>query len=402
MWNCIKATRRRNRCVAFVILVSLSVLIIYACHTRTVRKVRWETVYDIDEGLASPTTACQQHFLGYGHRMVLLKYARFKGNETFAIPCEDRIPKYTFLYDEESPLGTWLSWLQTYPPNKKPSSGVSLELTPTFVFKRIEAHNLYHTMCEWFNVFMISKLFNEDPHTVDILFLDDRPTSPLDGTWEVLFGHVIRYKEVPLDTTYETLIWSVVGYNSPLNYHNLYSVPYIEEFHNFVLDAYHVQRGRALDCKSLHVTVIWRRDYMTHPERKNLTNGLVHRKFQNEDEILKTLASVFVNDVIKTIILEQIPMKQQLDLISETDVLIGMHGAGMAHAMFLHKHAVVLEFFPNYWGFLRHFKMFSKWRGVKYVGWQNTDPSNEYADFYTKIPEHVVRTNALEARGKIC
>jgi len=402
MWIYVKITRRKHRCFVLSIAVTLVLLIYYVAHKRAMYKPRWETVYDIDDWLTSSVPGCQSHFSGYGHKMVVLKYARFKGNETFEIPCEGHMPKYEFVYDDESPLASWLSRLRSYPISKKPSTDSSVRMAPTFVFKRIEAHNLYHTMCEWFNVFMISKLFNIDPHAAEIVFLDDRPPSPLDGTWDVLFGSVTKYKAVPYDTIYKTLIWSAVGYNSPLNFHNLHSVPYIEEFRKFFLRAYNVQGTRTLDCSRLHVTVIWRRDYMTHPERKNTTNGLVHRKFKNEDEIFKTLSLVFANDKVTSVILEQMSMEEQIAVVEDTDILIGMHGAGMAHAMFLPKHGAVLEFFPNYWGFLRHFKMFSKWRGVKYVGWQNTDPVNEYADFYTKIPIHVVRTKAFEVRGKIC
>jgi len=48
------------------------------------------------------------------------------------------------------------------------------ELTPTFVIQRIEAHNLYHTLCEWFNVYMVSTLQHIDASKVDIVFLDHR------------------------------------------------------------------------------------------------------------------------------------------------------------------------------------------------------------------------------------
>lgn len=401
MWSCGKITRRLKRTYLIFPLLCIPFLILLL-RDRSGKRERLDTVYDLGEWIKTQTVGCQGHFVGYAHQFVWLKNARYEGNETFAIPCDGQIPDYYFLFDEESPLGFWLSRLRKYPVREMTSAGTSSKLTPTFVFKRIEAHNLYHTLCEWYNVFMISKLLKMEPRKVDILFLDDRPESLLDTTWDVLFGHVTRYRAIPQNTLYETLIWSVIGYNSPLNYHHLHKVPYIEEFYTFFLDSYGVPRSRALDCSKIRVTVIWRRDYMTHPERKNLTNGLVHRKFKNEDEILKTLASVFAGDFIRPIIMEQMSMKQQLDVISDTDVLVGMHGAGMTHSLFLPKHAVVLEFFPNYWGFLRHFKMFSKWRGVKYIGWQNLDPRNEYADFYTRIPVDVVKEKAIEARRKIC
>jgi capsular polysaccharide biosynthesis protein len=141
---------------------------------------------------------------------------------------------------------------------------------------------------------------------------------------------------------------------------------------------------------------------MTHPERLKETGGLVHRKFKNEDEILNIVQDLFHGHSINTVILEQMNMKEQINLFSKTDLLIGMHGAGMSHVMFLPQHAAVFETFPNYWGFLKHFKAFSRWRGIKYLGWQNTDPKNEYPDYYTRIPPEVVQSHLEKLKKYLC
>jgi len=151
-------------------------------------------------------------------------------------------------------------------------------VTPTFVIQRIEAHNLYHTLCEWFNVYMVSKLLHLDASKVDIVFFDHRPKSPLDKTWQVLFGTVHFVDKFDFNIVYNTLIWNIIGYNSPLNFHNLRSVPFLEEFRDFFLTPFRLQSKSSFNCNKLNVTIILRRDYMTHPERKELLNSLVHRK----------------------------------------------------------------------------------------------------------------------------
>ncbi|KAH3736710.1 hypothetical protein DPMN_043283 [Dreissena polymorpha] len=233
----------------------------------------------------------------------------------------------------------WMENLMPYPTAHITDQDRSNYVTaPTFVIKRIEAHNLYHTLCEWMNVFLVSKVMKLNASLVDIVWIDDRPPSPLDETWTVLFENVYRYQKDE-NLVYKNLIWNIIGFNSPINFHNLPSAPYFEDFRDFFLKAYGVSDEKRLDCNRLKETVILRKDYMTHPERKELFNGLVHRKFKNEDEIVDNVKSVFTQATVETVILEQMSMLDKLNVMTQTDVLIGMHGAGMSHVMFLPSHA---------------------------------------------------------------
>lgn len=46
----------------------------------------------------------------------------------------------------------------------------------------------------------------------------------------------------------------------------------------------------------------------------------------------------------------ELPLEQQLRVVQETDILVGLHGAGLAHLVFLPEHAVVVEMFPKIGG----------------------------------------------------
>jgi len=174
--------------------------------------------------------------------------------------------------------------------------------------------------------------------------------------------------KIDFNIVYNTLIWNIIGYNSPLNFHNLRSVPFLEEFRDFFLSSFGLQLKRSFDSNKLNVTIILRCDYMTHPERKELFNGLVHRKIQNEEDMVASVQKVFTTARVDTVFLERLTMAEQLGVMTQTDVHLGMHGAGMTHVLFLPKHAVTVEFFPSYWGFLRNFKTIANWRGMKYFG----------------------------------
>ncbi|XP_060584906.1 uncharacterized protein LOC132740878 [Ruditapes philippinarum] len=387
------------------VLLCGSIFIVIFIYILTNRpKYTDKTVIESDKWLKNPTTGCNGYFTGYGHEFVWLRYASVdKTKKTFSIPCENEKPVYDFLFGKEGTiLKEWMNNLQTSKYSDVSKLQKNAVDTAAIAVMRYEAHNLYHTLCEWYNIFVISKLLRLDPKQLHVIFMDDRPRGLMDETWSTLFGNVSRYSDIPSGTVFKNLIWNIIGYESPMNFHNLKILPYAVEFYSFFMKSFGVDQLKTLNCKQLQITIIWRKDYMTHPERLKETGGLVHRKFKNEDEILKIVQELFQGHSINTVILEKMNMKEQINLFSKTDLLIGMHGAGMSHVMFLPQHAAVFETFPNYWGFLKHFKAFSRWRGIKYLGWQNTDPKNEYPDYYTRIPPEVVQSHLEKLKNYLC
>lgn len=63
------------------------------------------------------------------------------------------------------------------------------------------------------------------------------------------------------------------------------------------------------------------------------------------------------------------PFKEQLEVTANTDILIGMHGAGLTHCLFLPDYAVLFELFncddENCYADL------SRLRGVEYMTWED-------------------------------
>ena len=79
-------------------------------------------------------------------------------------------------------------------------------------------------------------------------------------------------------------------------------------------------------------------------------------------------------------------MKEQIEKISTTDVLVGVHGAGMTHVLFLPLHSSVIEVVPSGYDGRIHFQYMSAWRGHHYAkvgasgGENNVHPNeNGYA-----------------------
>ena len=397
---CMSRLWRKQR----LLLLTVAFVLMYIIFKTALSDRVDQTEIDVEQWMMKPYVACGGNFTGFGNEFARLQYAILDQNNVFSLACVGKSPEYSFLFGKEgTPLNGWLNNLKRLQPSELSSRDNTVIETTTVAVMRYEAHNIYHTMTDWYNVFLVSKLLNLDPKKINILFMDDRPAGLMDDTWHALFGKIMRHTDVKPSFVFKDLIWNVLGYESPLNFHRLMRLPFANEFHHFFVSSFGINSLKSLDCSNLTAAVIWRRDYMTHPERKTeVAGGLVHRKFKNEEEILATVKSVLAGHTVKPVVLEEMSMKDQLLLFTKTDILIGMHGAGMAHAMFLPQHAAVFETFPNYWGFLLHFKAFSRWRGLKYLGWQNKDEANEFPDFYTSIPTDIVRSHVQKLKDYLC
>jgi hypothetical protein len=368
---------------------------------------------DVKSWLQTPYFACGINFIGYGDRFAVLRYAHIDVNtRTFSIPCSEDKPGYYFLRSgvkgnimtvktlmKENILNEWMRNLTFYTNYQIKKYELTVINTPTFVVYRVEAHNLYHATCEWYSIFLVSQLLNFDPRDVEVVFMDDRPPNLLDDTWDILFGKISRYNAIHPDNLYKALIWSMYGYESLLNAPSLQKLPYLSEFRDFIFQSFNIHPYQPLNCNRIKVTVILRRDYESHPE---LTNQVVYRKFHNDSEILQIIRSAFQGHEVRGIYLETFTMKEQIQIMSQTDILVGMHGAGLSHILFLPKHAGCFEIFPNYQEDFIFFKAFSRWRGTKYIQWKNTNSSNEFPHYRTKVPAHVLISNLNVLKQSIC
>lgn len=57
----------------------------------------------------------------------------------------------------------------------------------TVALTRDEYANLYHSVSDWYNVFLLTQFFNVSSQLPHVLFVDAHPAGPLDSAWNVLF-----------------------------------------------------------------------------------------------------------------------------------------------------------------------------------------------------------------------
>eukprot|EP01084_Bolivina_argentea_P073732 133788_1 len=101
--------------------------------------------------------------------------------------------------------------------------------------------------------------------------------------------------------------------------------------------------------------------------------GKASRKFidnkQIENIIKDIVNNMNENDIefnIRNIAWSDYTFKQQLQIASSTDILIGVHGAGLSHVLFLPPKSGLIEITPIGFDGEPHFKAFALWNGHKY------------------------------------
>lgn len=270
----------------------------------------------------------------------------------------------------------------------------------TILVVRYEYANLYHTMTDWYNAFLLMEFFNKTQTETNILIVDGHPLGALDSVWSVLFNSSRRISGQSMRTKYSQIVWNTLGYNSLMMDHYAPNIPLIEEFRTFFLSSFRIAETRTLDCDRISILFIWRRDYVAHPRNPS---GSISRKIQNEEELVITLRQNFPTFTVKGIQIDLFEMDQQLKFVTETDILIGMHGAGLTHTMFLPKHAGMIELLPTYWSAANeHFHAIARWRHIHYRQWTNTNPDNEAPNHFTKIPPEVLNSMVLDMVKVVC
>lgn len=89
----------------------------------------------------------------------------------------------------------------------------------------------------------------------------------------------------------------------------------------------------------------------------------------NEEELIKRILSNSQYDVKKVVYDRNIKFVDQIEITRNTDVFIGIHGAGLTHLLFLPKWATLFEL--HNCGDPNCYKDLARLRGVNYITWED-------------------------------
>ncbi|KAL4233119.1 hypothetical protein ACF0H5_007804 [Mactra antiquata] len=273
----------------------------------------------------------------------------------------------------------------------------------TIAIRRQDYANLHNWVRNIYNTFLIMMHFNIQPANISVIFMDGHPFSALDNAWTVIYDKPQRVGRLTQPVNVKNFILGFEENEGPVSHWENLEVPFLEEFRSFVLSRFELPSKATLDCERPKITIIFRRNAVYHP--RNI-EGKVGRKIFNEADLVNALMKTFPRACVNAVLMETLPMKSQLNIISQTDILIGMHGAGMSHSIFLPQHAAILELFEL--GFKKSrpwnvcFHSIATWRNISYDSWENFDTSRAMPHSYTIVPVDVLVNKTQNLLQDIC
>ncbi len=169
---------------------------------------------------------------------------------------------------------------------------------------------------------------------------------------------------------YKKLIWSPPQSESELDIKQSRKLTpsHLIDFRQDILREFdvHSEINEKINCRNISIFFLLRHNYIAHA--RNPT-GQIQRQLINENQILEELKIKFQN--FSSIHLdfnhfEQLSIQQQLTIITQTDLFIGMHGAGLTHVLFMKSNRILIELTTILWQSRKHFEYMASMNQINY------------------------------------
>lgn len=302
-----------------------------------------------------------------GHKPPLgEQYLSFDRGSLFSPTCE-RTSKYRgqlMMPHHSLQMG---SFLHAADGVVSPAAGTyTVEEVPTYLLARDEdCENSFHSTADFMNMFLVMSVLDVDPQRQRVVLFDKHldgpyleliqkafsPSHPVGRHQQfnrktVLFKRLIFHLESPAG-----LIFPKVALPGPLRCH---STGLFQEYRKFILQSFNLY-----DVPPPPVpTVILSLRYRT--PHKNV--GRVLQNAAEVEQILKEGSMIKVNVIDAA----KMTFTEQLTTIRHSNVLVGVHGAGLMFVMFAADEAVLIELHPSY-RLDRHFRHAARMTGKIYM-----------------------------------
>ncbi|XP_036021602.1 EGF domain-specific O-linked N-acetylglucosamine transferase isoform X1 [Mus musculus] len=297
----------------------------------------------------------------------------------------------------KSPLQSWFAELQGYTQlNFRPIEDAKCDIVvekPTYFMKLDAGINMYHHFCDFLNLYLTQHVNNSFSTDVYIVMWDTSTYGYGDlfsDTWKAFTDYdVIHLKTY--DSKKVCFKEAVFSLLPRMRYGLFYNTPLISGCQNTGL-------FRAFSQHVLHRLNITQEGPKDGKVRVTiLARSTEYRKILNQDEVsallvnaLKTVSTFEVRVVDYKY--RELGFLDQLRITHNTDIFIGMHGAGLTHLLFLPDWAAVFELYNC--EDERCYLDLARLRGIHYITWRK--PSKVFPQdkgHHPTLGEHPKFTN---------
>ncbi|XP_077181243.1 EGF domain-specific O-linked N-acetylglucosamine transferase isoform X3 [Paroedura picta] len=257
--------------------------------------------------------------------------------------CKMDVKAFLVEGQRKSPLQSWFAELQMYTELKaRPTEDGSCDVViekPTYFMKFDAGVNMYHHFCDFVNLYITQHVNNSFSTDVNIVMWDTSSYGYGDlfsETWMAFTDYdIIHLKSY--DSKRVCFKEAVFALLPRMRYGLFYNTP--------------------LGGK-IRVTI--------------LARSTAYRKILNQNELASALKTLSLFDVqIVNYKYKELEFTKQLKITHNSDIFIGMHGAGLTHLLFLPDWAVIFELYNC--EDERCYSDLARLRGVHYMTWQRKD-----------------------------
>lgn len=273
--------------------------------------------------------------------------------------------------EHKSPLQSWFAELQEYQSlGFRPIEDKKCDLVlnkPTILIKLDAGVNMFHHFCDFVNLYASQHVNGSFSRDIFIVMWDTSPMSYGDffhDTWKAFTDHPIIYlntwdhKKVCIEDAVFSLLARMrygLYYNMPL-IPGCYGSGLFRAFSQHILHRLNITQNGPLESK-IRVTL--------------LARSTKYRRILNQEEVVAALKSVGELEVNVVDYTHKFPFLDQLQVTHNSDIFLGMHGAGLTHMLFQPDWGVVFELYNC--DDVHCYYDLSRLRGLRYMTWQNLD-----------------------------
>jgi protein O-GlcNAc transferase len=259
--------------------------------------------------------------------------------------------------------------------------------TYTLLVRREGNDNIWHKLMElWQSVVTLDALQmavkssnkawlpSAELPNVQVVFEDNRKDVWDDALWGMVTGsEPLHLQEITDSRCLGNVILPLAGSSSPF-WASHWGARDCST--NFMLDPF---LARVYEHMGIE-----RRQRLTEETTVTIIDRQKTRRIMDLQKYLPSVQARYPNITIRAVDFASISLREQIVLMRETDVLVGVIGAGMTHSMFLPKESAVAEIFPPKFKY-HGFRNMAKMRGLSYFS-IHADKKENYVEPETKDP----------------